>query len=477
MYDCIIIGAGVNGAFIARELSKYDLKILVIEKESDVCAATSGANSAIIHSGYDPEPHTLKAKLNVLGNKTYDQVASELDVSFQRIGSLTIATSDEQIKALEQLKIRAKENNVEVEILDKEEIQRIEPFITNDAKQALLAKSTGIINPFELVVALMENAIDNNVLLNLDEEVINILKEDKSYKVVTNKSEYKTRIVINAAGLYADKINNFINDEKGEILPRKGEYLVLDHFQGNYINHVLFTIPSNIGKGTLITPTTHGNYLIGPSSYFIDDKENLSTNKEGLDYIKENARKLVKEIPINQMIRQFSGLRAYHKSDDFVINEKDGFVNVLGMQSPGLASAPAAAEYVIKMISNIIDLKPNSSYNPKRRPLVRLNFLTIEDRKSLIKDNKTFGNIVCRCEGISEGEVVDSIKRSCGAKTVKGVKIRVRPGFGKCQGGFCEPLIIKILARELNKDIKDIKYDNPRSYILHSETKDGVSYD
>ena len=477
MYDVIIIGCGVNGAFIARDLAKYDLNILVLEKNSDVGDATSCANSAIIHSGYDPKPNTLKAKLNVLGNSLYDQVCSDLDVEFERIGSLTIATNDEEVKELDNLIMRARDNNVAVEVLDKDEIIKIEPNITKSVQKALLAKSAGIINPFELVIAITENAMDNGVSLHLNEEVVDIKRIDNNYLIKTNKSEYKTKVVVNAAGVYADKINNYVNDEKMFLAPRKGEYFVLDHFEPKYINHVLFTIPTEKGKGILLTPTTSSNYLIGPSSEFIDNKDDLSTNKENLDNVIASASNLVLFIPKNKIIREFSGLRAYHASNDFVIKDVDGFINVLGIQSPGLASAPATSIEVIKLVSKYLDLKEKLDYNPKRRPLYRLNKLSINERNDLIKKDSRFGNIICRCEQVSEGEIVDAIRRNCGATTIKGVKKRVRPGAGKCQGGFCEPLVMRILASELGVDMKDITLNNPETYILLEKTKGGENHD
>lgn len=471
MYDIIIIGAGVNGCFIARDAARYNLKILVLEKENDVGNLTTAANSAIIHSGYDPHPHTLKAKLNVLGNQMYDTVCQDLDIEFERIGSLTIATNDEEVAALDFLVERANENQVPVEILDADEVIKKEPYITKNVRKALYAKTAAIINPFELCVGLMENAMDNGVELRLNTEVQAIKKENDVFQVITNKGEFQSKIIVNAAGVHADEVNNMINNQKLVIKPRKGEYFVLDHFKEPYVNHVLFTIPSKKGKGVLVTPTTHGNYLIGPSSDFIEDKEDYSTNKEVLDLVIENAKRVVDYIPKNMIVRQYAGLRAYHESDDFVINEQDKFINVLGMQSPGLASAPATSKMVIEMISKLIKLEVNPRFNPVRRPLYRLKEQEIAKRKAIIKANPSFGNIICRCEEVSEGEIVDAIHRNCGARTIKGVKKRVRPGAGKCQGGFCESHIIRILARELKVDMKDILYDGVGSNILLASTK------
>lgn len=478
MYDVIVIGAGVIGASISRELAKYNLKTLVLEKNSDVGDETSSANSAIIHSGYDPHPGTLKAELNVSGNDMFDKLCEELDVEFKRIGSLTVATNLEEAETLSKLYQNAIANGVDVEMVCCGKLREIEPNITKKAIKALYAKTAGIINPFELVVGLMENAIDNGVELHLDEEVINVINDNNLYIVKTNLGEYQTKVVVNCAGLNSDIINNYLNDNKEIIKPRKGEYYVLDHFDNNYIKHTLFSVPSSKGKGVLFTPTTHGNYLIGPSSEFVDSKDDKSTDALTLKEVVKQAYRLVDEIPMQYVIRQFSGLRAYHDSNDFVINSpKFGFINLLGIQSPGLASSPAIASKVLEMILECFEnVEANKDFNPRRRPLYRLNKLTISQRQELIAKDPRFGQIVCRCEKVSLGEVIDCIHRSCGARTVKGVKKRVRPGFGKCQGGFCEPKILQILADELGKNQLDIMYSNPKSYILLKDSK-GENHD
>ena len=352
MFDVIIIGAGVNGAFVAYRLAKYKLNVLIIDKESDVCNETSGANSAIIHSGYDPDPKTLKAKLNVIGNGLYDDICRDLDIEFKRIGSLTIACNDEEIAALEDLTKNAIANKVPFKILEEKELKEVEPFVTADAKKALYAPTSGIINPFELCVGLVENAMDNGVKLHLEEKVLAIKQVKDGYQVITDKEEYFAKVVVNAAGVFADEINNMVNPYKYEIKPRKGEYLVFDHFTP-YVTHTLFSVPTAKGKGVLITPSTHGNYLIGPSSIFVDNKDDESTNKDTLNAVLDQARRLVDKIPMQHLIRQFAGLRAYHESNDFVINQPlPGFINLLGMQSPGLASAPATSLEAEAMISN-----------------------------------------------------------------------------------------------------------------------------
>lgn len=468
-YDVIIIGAGVVGAQTARYLSKYKLNILVLEKENDVGDGSSSANSAIIHSGYDPIPGTLKAKLNVLGNSMYDEICEDLDVEFERIGSLTLANTDEENEILKELLERAKLNNVEVQLLNQEQLRQIEPNVTKTAKSALFAPTAGIINPFELVVALMENAMDNGVELHLSEPVINIKRENELFKVITNKSEYITNYVINASGLYSDQVNEMINPKSFTIIPTKGEYYVLDHFDQNYVKHTLFNVPSKKGKGVLVSPTTHYNYLVGPSSDKILEKDDLSHNQETLTNVKSKAYDLVDNLRMDQQIKEFSGIRAVSDTGDFVIEETSyHFINAAGIQSPGLASSPAIAVEIANMIKDK-ELKEN--WNPKRRPLYRLNKKTLLERQELIKENPKLGRIICRCEKISEGEIIDAIHRNCGATTVKGVKKRVRPGFGKCQGGFCETYVMEILSRELSKKKEEITYGKDGSYILIGQTK------
>ncbi len=467
MYDVIIIGVGVIGASCARELAKYDLKVLCLEKENDVGDGASGANSAIIHSGYDPEPGTLKALLNVKGNEMFDELSSDLDVKFERIGSITLAIDDEEEKIIDSLVLRAKENKVPVEVLDHEELKRIEPNITSKVKKGLFAPTAGIINPFELVVGLMENAMDNGVELKLNSEVIGITKEKDLYVVKTNNNIYKTKVIINSAGANSDEVNELIHEKSFTIRPRKGEYFVLDHFDDNYVNHVLFNVPSSKGKGVLIAPTTHKNYLIGPSSDFIYSKSDLGTSFETLNVVKEKAFNLIDEVALGQQIRQFSGIRSVGDRDDFIIEEiEKNFINIAGIQSPGLTAAPAIA----LMVSDFIkDKRLKENFNPRRKPRYHFYALSKEEREKLVKQNPKFGHIICRCETVSEAEVIDAIKRNCGATTVKGVKKRVRPGFGKCQGGFCEPIIVKILAKELNLSPLEIDYGKKDSYILEEK--------
>jgi len=473
MYDIVIIGAGVIGATMARSLSKYELNVLVLEKNSNVGDETSCANSAIVHSGYDPHRGTLKAELNIKGNKLFPQLCRDLDVEYRNIGSLTVATCPEEEQTLQELYQLGLDNGLkpqsELRIVGQDELRSMEPFITKKATQALWAPTAGIVNPFELVVALMENAMDNGVELHLDEEVTAIEKGEV-LTVRTTSGEYRARLVLNCTGVNSGLVNNMISPQKETVRPRKGEYFVLDHFNAPYVKHTLFSLPSAKGKGVLVSPTTHGNYLIGPSSEFVASAYDKGTDKMTLDNVLQEAYRLVDEIPMQYLIREFSGLRAYHDSGDFVINEPvEGFINLLGIQSPGLASSPAIGEKVERMIASRMELTPKVGWNPRRRPLYRINNLSAEERRALIAKNPAFGRMVCRCEQVSAGEVIDAIHRNCGARSVKGVKKRVRPGFGKCQGGFCEPLILKILSQELGKELNKINYSGKGSWILEEK--------
>ena len=476
MFDVIIVGAGVVGSLLARKLSSYQLDVLVIDKETDVGNVTSMANSAIVHSGYDPVPGTLKARLNVAGNKMFPKLCDDLDVSLDLIGSLTVALYDEQLPLLNDLAKRSAQNGVEVKLLSKEEVLAMEPNINKDVKGALLAPSAGIVNPFTLTVHAMENAVDNGVKLALREEVLSIKKDGEKFVVKTNKNSYEAKVVINAAGVYSDKIHKMIEPIDYEVKARKGEYFVLDHYKKGLVNHVIFPLPSEKGKGILVSPTTSGNYIVGPSSEWDEDKEDLSTDKPTLDNVRAQASDMVPSIPFNQVIRTFAGLRPTPSTHDFVIGfakSDDHFINVSGIESPGLVSSPAIAEYVVNdFVSKVLKLEPKASYNPKVRRRIHLKDLSIAERNKIIKENPEYGYIVCNCEKVTLGEIRDELSRSVPPYTVKALKKRTRAGFGKCQGGFCQPLVIKELAKHFNVSMDQILLDKEDSNICRYLTKE-----
>ena len=475
MYDILVVGAGVTGAMIARRLARYNLKVLVLERENDVGNVTSNANSAIIHSGYDPLPNTLKAKMNVRGNAMFDEIADELDVHFKRVGSLTVATTEEQLKVLEELVERSKLNGVPVKLLSEKEVKEMEPNISSEAKGALLAPTAGVIDPFNLVVHAMENACDNGVELKLDEPVIDIKDLKDHFEVKTPKGTYESKIVINAAGLYSDKIASMIEEIDWKITPRKGEYFVLDHYQVGLVNHTIFPLPSAKGKGVLVSMTSSNNYIVGPSSEPIENPDDASTDAYTLGEIRRQATELVPSIPFNQVIRVFSGVRPTCTRHDFVIEyakSNKNFINVGGIESPGLVSSPAIAEYVVdELVSKLTNLEEKKDYNPRVKKYNRLNEVSEEERNRLIKEKPSYGKLICSCEKVSLGEIEDLLERSVPPRTVKAVKRRCRAGFGKCQGGFCSPMVTLILAKHYGVSPLDIKWDKDNSEILVSEVK------
>lgn len=475
MYDVAIIGAGVIGASIFRELTKYNLKVILIEKENDVSMGTTKANSAIVHAGYDPKPGTLMAKYNVKGNEMFEVICKELSVPFKRNGSLVIAYNNDDMEGLNKLYLNGLENSVKgLKILKKEEVLKLEPNLTDEIVGALFAPTGGIVGPFEYTIALVENGIQNGGELILDSEVISI-KKNKEFIVEDTKGRLiKSKYVINAAGVYADKIHNMICKESFKITPRKGQYYVMDKNQGNLISHTVFPCPSKLGKGILVTPTVHGNLLVGPNAEDLDNKESLNTTSSGLRCIKDSALNTTNKINFRESIRTFSGLRAVPDTEDFIIGEDKeikGFIDVAGMKSPGLTSAPAIAVDIVKILNESgLNIEKKESFTGERQQIYFMN-LSYEEKSKLIKKDPRYGRIICRCEGITEGEIVDSIKRSFGVISIDGVKRRCRPGMGRCQGGFCGPRVQEIIARELNINIEDVVQENDKSVILYGRTK------
>ena len=476
-FDVLIIGAGVTGAMIARNLSKYDVKVALLDKENDVGNLTSNANSAIVHSGYDPVPGTNKAKFNVAGNAMFDKICEELDVHFERVGSLTVALYDEQIPVLKELAERSKQNNVPVEILSAEEVKKMEPNINPCVKGALFAPTAGIVDVFNFVCHAVENAVDNGVKLFLNEEVKSITKEGDYYKVVTQKGEFFSKIVINAAGAFADRIASMVEPIDWKITPRKGEYFVLDHYKAGLVNHTIFPLPSEKGKGILVTMTTSGNYLVGPSSELDEDPNDVTTDPPTLRNIRAQATEMVPSIPFNQVIRVFAGTRPTCTRHDFVIEyakSDKNFINVGGIESPGFVSSPAIGEYVVeRLVRPLIELKEKKDYNPCVRKYHRLYNAMVEQDYKFVNEHENYSQIICNCEKVTLGEILDVLSRSVPPHSVKALKRRTRAGFGKCQGGFCQPRVVLILAKYYGVSPMEISYDGEFSPILLEKIKGG----
>lgn len=475
MEDVVIIGAGVIGASIFRELTKYNVKVTMIEKENDVAMGTSKANSAIIHAGFDPKKGTKMAEFNLQGNRMFEGLCKELDVPFKRNGALVLAFNKNDLETIKRLYENGKANGIEgLELLNREEVIKKEPNISEEVKGALYAPTSGIVGPFEYTIALVENGIKNGGKLLLNSKVIDIEKENEFTIITEDERRIKTRFVVNATGLYADKIHNMVCEEKFEINPRKGEYFVLDKLEGKKFHHTLFQCPSKFGKGILVTPTVHGNLLIGPNAIDVTDKEDISTVGDDLNIIKETAIKTTEVINYKNVIRNFAGLRAIPNVGDFIIEENDkvkGFFDASGMMSPGLSSAPAIAEEIVRLLQNSgLSGEKNASFDGKRKQIIFMN-LDDKEKNELIKRNKAYGRIICRCEQITEGEILEAINRSFGSITIDGIKRRCRPGMGRCQGGFCGPKVQEIIAREYNKKMEEIEQDKKGSYILIGRSK------
>lgn len=467
MFDVTIIGSGVTGAATARELSKYNLKTCVIEKEIDVASGTSKANSGIVHAGEDPIPGTLKAKMNVRGNEMFDKLQEEIDFPFKRNESFVLCFDETDIEKLEELRQRGLKNGLPdtMEILNREEALKLEPNLSEYVVAALRLPTGGIVSPYEFNIALAESAAMNGVEFKLETEIVDIEKKQDGYILKTNKGDIETKVVVNAAGVFGDKINNMVSEKKYHITARKGEYLLFDKTVGDMVQRTIFQLPTKMGKGVLVTPTADGNLLLGPTSVDVEEKDDFETTREGLDTVAEKAKLSIKEIPMRQVITSFAGLRAHEDNSDFIIGEAEdaeNFINAIGIESPGLTSAPAIGEYISKIIVEKLNPEENKDFNPIRKDILKFREMTNEERKEMIKKDSHYGKIVCRCEVVTEGEIREAIKR--GAKTVDGIKRRTRAGMGRCQSGFCSNKIVEILAEEL-----DIKRNEVTKFGGHSK--------
>ncbi|MEF2876958.1 MAG: NAD(P)/FAD-dependent oxidoreductase [Blautia sp.] len=476
MYDVIIIGAGVTGCATARELSRYRLKTLVVEKEEDVCCGTSKANSAIIHAGFDAEPGTLKARMNVRGNRMIKSLSKELDFPFQENGSLVLCFQEEDIPKLKELKRKGEANGVEgLEIVRGKRIWELEPNLSPEVKALLYAPTGGIVCPFKMTIALAENASVNGVEFAFDTKVEEIKKTEQGYQVITHKGTFEARCLINAAGVYGDVWNNRVSRRKLSITPRKGEYCLLDKKAGDFVSHTVFQLPTKMGKGVLITPTVHGNLLVGPTAEDLDNKEGMNTTAEGLSKVAKQARISAEKVPLHMVITSFAGLRATEAGGDFVLGEAEdapGFFNAAGIESPGLSSAPAIGEYLAQLVAGKLQAQIKENFVSERKDIPCVAQATPERLQELLKENPAYGNVICRCETVTEGEILAAIHRPLGAKSLDGVKRRTRAGMGRCQSGFCAPRVMEILARELRKSPLELTKAGGSSRLLTGMLKD-----
>lgn len=479
-YQVAVIGAGVVGSLVARELTKYDVTVALIEAREDVATGATAANSAIVHGGFDPGPGTLKAALNVRGTAMMPALAKELGVSYRNNGSLVLAFSEQEMASVRALYERGVKNGVpQLSVIDREELRRLEPNVSENAVGALRSASAGIVCPYGLAIAAAGNAVDNGAALYLSSPVTNIRRQDGRFVIQAGEHCLEAAYIVNCAGLFADRIARLIGDESFTLRPRKGEYLLFDQSEGQMVGHTLFQVPSDAGKGILVTPTVDGNLLIGPTSVFTDDRDGKETTADGLDIVRTMASKSVNQLNFRQVITSFAGLRAVPDSagQDFILRAShvDGhFLHCAGIESPGLSASPAIAEYAVELLKDAgLALQPNDRFRPERRSYHWFKQLSPGEKNEVIRKDPRFGRVVCRCETVTEGEIVEAIHRAPRATTLDALKHRLRSGMGRCQGGFCTPLLVEILARETGKTPTEICKGAAGSVLLLEKLKDG----
>ena len=452
-YDVIIIGAGVTGCAVARYLSRFDVRVLVIEKEEDVCSGASKANSGIVHAGFDALPGSMKARMNIRGSRMMKALSEELDFAYENNGALVLCFDQADTGRLRELYDRGVKNGVEgLKLLSSGEVREKEHNVSSSVVAALWAPKSAIVCPFSLTVALAENAASNGVEFVFLQNVVSVEKNTSCFTVRTDREVYTADAVVNCAGVYADKIHNMVCDKKLEIVPRRGEYVLMDKEVGNMVSSTIFQLPGSLGKGVLVTRTVHGNLMVGPNAHDVSGRDENETTAEGMQEVKAKALKSVPDIPYNRMITSFAGLRAHARGGDFIIGEAEdceGFYDCAGIESPGLSSAPAVGEYVSELLAKKYGYVEKKDFISKRKGFVSGG-----------------GSVVCRCENITEDQIVDAIRRNPGARSLDGIKRRVRQGMGRCQAGFCTPLAMEILSRELGIPMEQICKNRPGSEML-----------
>ena len=476
MFDCVVVGAGVVGGLVARELTKYNLSVCILEKESDVAMGATRANSAIVHAGFDAKEGTLKAKLNVQGSEMMEGVCRELGVKYKNNGSLVVGFNEEDAKTLRSLIERGNKNGVKkLSFLTRDELLELEPNIGDGVTCALRAETGAIVCPYELCMAAVGNAMDNGASLKLNFTVKSIENVGGVYRISSANDSVEAKIVINCAGVYSDEIAAIVGDAGFSVRPRRGEYMLLDKECGSLISHTVFRCPSKMGKGVLVSPTVDGNLLLGPTAEDIDDKADTSTTQAGLRHLSTLAGEQVKGINFGKVITSFTGLRATGSTGDFIINSPvKGFINCAGIESPGLTSAPAIAEYVVGMLKKEgYELLPNADFNGNRRPMHYFREASVDEKNEIIKNDPNYAHVICRCETVTAGEIIDAIRTNPRPTSIDGIKRRTRASMGRCQGGFCTPYMVDILAREMGVDVTEITKSGGESYINVARTDKG----
>ncbi|HHT19841.1 MAG TPA: NAD(P)/FAD-dependent oxidoreductase [Tissierellia bacterium] len=464
--DILIIGAGIIGASIARECSKYQLDVIVLDKNNEAAQETSKANSGIVHAGYDPLPGTLKAKLNKRGSELYRELHQVIDIPYEPIGSLVLARNEDEKLVLNHLYLTGLENGVtDLHMLDADQTRELEPQVSDAVVASLHAPGAAIICPFNATFAFLESAMLNGVAFYPRQEVKRIRKEHSGFLVETKDQTYHCLVLINAAGAMTGALAKELGDSLLSTHIRRGEYRVLDLSERVHYHQVLFQLPSKYSKGILVTPTVHGNVLLGPTSILQDSKQDTSVTAEGLEEVDSQLSRLIRKVRLDKTIRVFTGLRSTSETGDFDIRRgESGAYHLNGIDSPGLASAPAIAEYVLNMIRQEHQLIEKTDFIPERRGITLYKDLPHEEQLALMRQNPDYGDVVCRCEDITLADIKQAIEH--GATTIGGVKRRVRPGSGRCQGGFCEHRVLQILAQELGVGIEEIEKERPGSWMV-----------
>ena len=474
MFDIAVIGAGVIGGMVARELTKYTDSVCILEAKGDVALGATRANSGIVHAGFDAEPGTLKARLNVQGSLMMEGVCRELGVKYKNNGSLVVGFNEEDERTLHALCERGRLNGVSgLRVIGRDELVSLEPNIGDGVKVALHAPTGGIVCPYELGMAAVGNAMDNGACLKLNFKVVGIEQTDGGYKLSSGNDFVLAKYVINCAGVYSDEVAELLCGNDFSITPRKGEYMLLDREAGGHITHTVFRCPSKMGKGVLVSPTVDGNLLVGPTAENIEDKTDTSTTQSGLASVRTLAGEQVKGIEFGKVITSFAGLRSTGSTGDFIINmPRVGFINAAGIESPGLSASPAIAEYVASLLFDCgFEAERRDDFNPVRRPMHFFSEMTVDEKNELIKTEPAYAHVVCRCEGVTEGEILYAIRTNPRPTDVDGVKRRTRATMGRCQGGFCTPYIIELLADEMGVDYSQVTKLGGESYINFGRTK------
>ncbi len=474
MYDVLIIGCGVTGAACAWALQHYQLKIGIIEAASDVAAGTTKANSAIIHAGYDPDPQSDMAPLNVRGCAMAEELCRRMDVPYKKCGSLVLALDEAELPHVRKLYERGVRNGVPgLEILDAGAVKRMEPQLSDTVAGALWAPSAGIVSPWEYCLAFAEAAVKNGAELHLDTRVTGIEKIGDSFTVRTTKGDYEAKYVVSAAGVAAGEVRSMLEEPSYKIVPTRGQYFLLDKCEGSRVSRVIFQCPNALGKGVLVAPTVHGNLIVGPDA-IIGEADDASTDTEGLNKVGIAAKRSVPNVNLRQNIRNFAGVRANSDRDDFIIEESaafPGFIDLAGIKSPGLSAAPAIGERVCEMLrASGLELQPKADFDDSRRR-TKFKEMSAEEKNALIARDPAFGRVVCRCETVTEGEIVEALRSPIPPRSINGVKRRAGAGMGRCQGGFCSPKVHELIVRELGLDWLEVCLEDAGSELLAEETK------